>query len=83
MGQKCQKTEFCGGHLGFLAAILDLQRILFNPVFYIWYGSFLPIFLLLSQSARSMHQMPYFLPILKVHTGNSYLPIIPLILYEF
>ena len=23
MRQKCHKTEFCGGHLGFLAAILD------------------------------------------------------------
>ena len=36
MKRKCQKTQFCGGHLGFLAAILDWQWGIFNPVFYSW-----------------------------------------------
>ena len=36
MKRKCQKTEFRGGHLGFLAAILDWQWGIFNPVFYSW-----------------------------------------------
>ena len=31
MKRKCQKTEFRGGHLGFLAATLDWQWVLFNP----------------------------------------------------
>ena len=34
--RKCQKTEFCGGHLRFLAAILVLQWVLDKPVLYIW-----------------------------------------------
>ena len=36
MKRKCQKTEFRSGHLGFLAAILDWQWGIFNPVFYSW-----------------------------------------------
>ena len=83
MRQKCQKMEFWGGHLGILAAILDWQWILFNLVFYIRYRSFLPILLLLSQSARSIYQLPYFLQILKMKTGNSYLSIFPLIPNKF
>ena len=46
MRQKCQ-TEFCGGHRRFLAAILDWQWGIFNPAFYAWYRSFVPILVIL------------------------------------
>ena len=47
------KTEFRGGHLGFLAVILDWQWVLFNPVLYLCLWSIVPILVLLSQSERS------------------------------
>ena len=47
MKRKCQTTEFRGGHLGFLAAILDWQWGIFNPVFYTWQRSFVQILVIL------------------------------------
>ena len=53
MRQNYQKTEFQGGYIQFLAVILDLQWVFFNHVFYVWYRSFLPIFMLLSLFKKS------------------------------
>ena len=75
------KNEFHGNHLGFLAAILDCQWVLYNPVLYIWQSFVLKLVLLsnITIDGRNVIILPYFI----LQTGSSYLRIIPLILYQF
>ena len=52
-----QKNKFRGVHLGFLAAILDWQWGIFNPVFYSWYRSFVPILVILRSIFNQGHNL--------------------------
>ena len=80
--QKCQKTEFRRGHLGFWAAILDWQWVLDQPVLYVWYDN-LYQFSYFYHKVNDRYTICHILPFFIMQIGSSYFRIIPLILNQF